>query len=220
MPSLNKARQAAYAVQCASNLRQHGQAYIMYANENKGSLPNVDDKGDPYNVPLDWQANRYYTQTMAKYVGQSGGYDNRGGGPKEFGVTYLNCPMPGEEGFEYSALGVNYDIIIKYCAPYDKGSMKLAKIPAHWFLSADASGQLIYSPLPARWTLAGGMDTDNDGTIDTFSGFTQSWQRYNYCRPARHSGRGNFLFPDGHVDMRTKAQWLNNEGGLWGEVRP
>lgn len=219
LPSLNKARQAAWAVQCASNLRQHGQAYQMYANENKGYLPNLADNGDPY-VALDWQTNRFYTQIMARYVGQPGDYDNRAGGPKEFGVTYLNCPAPTESAFELPALGVNYDVIIKYCAPYDKGSMKLAKVPNNWFLAADASGQTIYSPAPDRWTLAGGIDTDNDGIIDTFSGFTGYWQTYNYARPARHSGRGNFLFPDGHVDMRTKMQWLNNEGGLWGEKKP
>ena len=39
LPSLNKARQAAIRVQCASNLRGIGQAVIMYANQNRGALP-------------------------------------------------------------------------------------------------------------------------------------------------------------------------------------
>jgi prepilin-type N-terminal cleavage/methylation domain-containing protein/prepilin-type processing-associated H-X9-DG protein len=39
LPSLNKARQAANATACLSNLRQSGIALQMYANENKGVLP-------------------------------------------------------------------------------------------------------------------------------------------------------------------------------------
>jgi prepilin-type processing-associated H-X9-DG protein/prepilin-type N-terminal cleavage/methylation domain-containing protein len=39
LPALNKARQAAKTVVCASNLRQVMQGLIMYANDNRGSLP-------------------------------------------------------------------------------------------------------------------------------------------------------------------------------------
>jgi prepilin-type processing-associated H-X9-DG protein/prepilin-type N-terminal cleavage/methylation domain-containing protein len=218
MPSLSKARQAAVFVQCASNLRQHGQAYHMYANEYKGNLPNFADVGDP-NVPLDWQTNRLFTQIMAPYVGVRDTYEARAGGPKEFGINYLNCPAPGNPNYENIAYGVNYDLVIKYCAPYDKGSMKLNQVPQNWFLATDASGQVVYSPHPGRWTLVGGGDSDQDGTIDTFSGFMSAyWRYYNYARPMRHNGRANYLFPDGHVDHRTVDQWLNNEDGIWGEV--
>lgn len=39
LPALNSARQQAYSAQCMSNLRQIGQAALMYAHENKGWLP-------------------------------------------------------------------------------------------------------------------------------------------------------------------------------------
>jgi prepilin-type N-terminal cleavage/methylation domain-containing protein/prepilin-type processing-associated H-X9-DG protein len=39
LPALNKARQAASAVQCASNMRQLGNAISFYVNESNGSLP-------------------------------------------------------------------------------------------------------------------------------------------------------------------------------------
>src|SRR5690606_10473517 len=39
LPSLNKAREKANQVKCGSNLRQIGQAMIMYANDNKGAFP-------------------------------------------------------------------------------------------------------------------------------------------------------------------------------------
>jgi prepilin-type N-terminal cleavage/methylation domain-containing protein/prepilin-type processing-associated H-X9-DG protein len=39
LPSLNRARETANRVKCGSNLRQIGQAMLMYSNENKGSYP-------------------------------------------------------------------------------------------------------------------------------------------------------------------------------------
>ncbi|MBC8109414.1 MAG: hypothetical protein H7Z14_22715 [Anaerolineae bacterium] len=43
LPSLNRARETANRVKCASNERQIGQAMLLYANDNKGSYP--DDLG-------------------------------------------------------------------------------------------------------------------------------------------------------------------------------
>jgi len=39
LPSLNRARETANRIKCASNLRQIGQAIQLYANENKGAYP-------------------------------------------------------------------------------------------------------------------------------------------------------------------------------------
>src|SRR5687767_2651592 len=49
LPSLNKARAQANAVDCSARLRQIGQAMFMYANENKGFLPPGQING-----PLQW----------------------------------------------------------------------------------------------------------------------------------------------------------------------
>lgn len=47
LPSLNKARQTALEVQCASNLRQWGIGFTMYVDANKGCLPyDNDEDGD------------------------------------------------------------------------------------------------------------------------------------------------------------------------------
>jgi prepilin-type processing-associated H-X9-DG protein len=43
LPSLNRARETANRVKCASNERQIGQGLLLYANENKGKYP--DDLG-------------------------------------------------------------------------------------------------------------------------------------------------------------------------------
>src|SRR5205807_6302953 len=39
LPSLNRARETANRIKCASNLRQIGQALLLYAGENKGNYP-------------------------------------------------------------------------------------------------------------------------------------------------------------------------------------
>src|SRR5438034_9112528 len=39
LPAINRARQQAASTQCQSNLRQCGLFLFMYANENKGFLP-------------------------------------------------------------------------------------------------------------------------------------------------------------------------------------
>ena len=39
LPALNKSRETAKRVQCASNMRQIGMACLLYANENKGKYP-------------------------------------------------------------------------------------------------------------------------------------------------------------------------------------
>jgi prepilin-type N-terminal cleavage/methylation domain-containing protein/prepilin-type processing-associated H-X9-DG protein len=49
LPSLNRARETANKVKCASNLRQIGQAILLYANDNNGSYPRtiMDTSGTP-----------------------------------------------------------------------------------------------------------------------------------------------------------------------------
>jgi prepilin-type N-terminal cleavage/methylation domain-containing protein len=39
LPSLNRAREAANQIKCASNLRSIGQGLVLYENDNQGSLP-------------------------------------------------------------------------------------------------------------------------------------------------------------------------------------
>jgi prepilin-type N-terminal cleavage/methylation domain-containing protein len=47
LPSLNRARETANRVKCASNLRQLGQAILMYANENHQQFPRTTQTSVP-----------------------------------------------------------------------------------------------------------------------------------------------------------------------------
>ena len=70
LPSLNRARQAAAAIKCMSNLRQIGQAIILYASDNKnylvpGEVVRPAASGDTGSIPGD-----YWTTILVagKYV--------------------------------------------------------------------------------------------------------------------------------------------------------
>jgi prepilin-type N-terminal cleavage/methylation domain-containing protein/prepilin-type processing-associated H-X9-DG protein len=211
LPSLQKARQSAVTVQCASNLRQHGQAYHQYAGENKGSLPNYIEVGDPL-VAYHPVTNRLYNELMAPFVGVKDSVAAAHNGPKEFGVTFLNCPV-GNTEVETAGYGVNYWMVFRYPGPYDTGSLKLAKVPQNCFLTTDSSAYWIYNPV--GWPIT--QDTDFDGKADSHTAFVSpAVYHYNLARPKRHEGKANYLFPDGHVVVLTKDQWLANENGLWG----
>ena len=48
LPSLSRARAQALQLKCASNLRTLGQVVMMYAHENRGTIPRDYSHGDRY----------------------------------------------------------------------------------------------------------------------------------------------------------------------------
>ena len=82
LPALNRARQQASLVQCSSNLRQIGQALVMYAGDNQGTLPPGywdgtfdSNTGQPTPWPAANWAQYAYVWSLAiqPYVGRGGG---------------------------------------------------------------------------------------------------------------------------------------------------
>jgi len=73
LPALNKARRQSRAVACLSNLRQMGNAWVMYLNDGKGNLP----VGVWHNAPTgssmngtelnEWIWNNFWVGLLAKY---------------------------------------------------------------------------------------------------------------------------------------------------------
>ncbi|HSH96384.1 MAG TPA: prepilin-type N-terminal cleavage/methylation domain-containing protein, partial [Roseimicrobium sp.] len=49
LPSLSKAQEQAKRIKCAAQVRQHCAALIMYANDNKGRLPDYGNKKGDFN---------------------------------------------------------------------------------------------------------------------------------------------------------------------------
>jgi len=201
LPSLNRARAAASAVQCASNLRQLGLAFTMYANANHGSLPPVGYHPDYVDVWADL-VNVYLNRT----AGQQPGRD------------YMRCEqlVRGTADYPASVLhtyGLNYGLVFTYdLVPgkpwYARGTRKLTKLKADYFLAGDSVGAYIYSP--AIWTMA---DTDGDGLGDSGP---IGWQTLYNRFDARHPNKtGNLVYADGHVTPLTATDWMKNTDKVW-----
>jgi prepilin-type N-terminal cleavage/methylation domain-containing protein/prepilin-type processing-associated H-X9-DG protein len=81
LPALGRVRSQAQATVCQANLRQFGQAFIMYADANKGFLPfdgQDGEAGDPIlgvsNAPIStdlrgWDTESLWFNALPKYMG-------------------------------------------------------------------------------------------------------------------------------------------------------
>ena len=197
LPALNRARAAAQATTCAANLRQHGLALLMYANDNKGFLPLANDYGNGL-------AKYWKTNTV------NGGWTG--------GSQFMWCPS---QRFEYAAYSYGVNFLTVFGSPGTWGNPALTvsrnyyKIPQATFITADANSAWI---LPgARWTLT--VDTDYDGVLDSNSVYYSdpAELQYNGFAP-RHSKRGNFLYRDGSVRPTLLKSFVRNEDKIWGTI--
>ena len=203
MPALTKARQSAQAVSCASNLRQFGLAFSMYAQANHGMLPSLG----PDTSVVPWLA------LLHPYLNRSAG--------QEPGRDYMRCEVMLRGTADYPGnilptYGANYCRVISYDLAdgskpwWAPGTKKLTKLKADTFLAADAVGSLVYSP--EVWTF--NSDFDGNGVNDTNASL--GWEaRYNRLDP-RHPGKiANFLFADGHVIGVPSTEWEKNTNNIW-----
>jgi prepilin-type processing-associated H-X9-DG protein/prepilin-type N-terminal cleavage/methylation domain-containing protein len=101
LPSLSSARRSARQVQCASNMRELGNALVMYAGQNKGKFPvNVNDlPGTPSVGNTDYQY--WYDDTViGPFLPKS---VTTGSGA--IGGPIFNCPED-EEGLRCYAMNI------------------------------------------------------------------------------------------------------------------
>jgi len=79
LPSLNRARETANRVKCASNLRQIGQAILLYSNDNKGPYPRGVYVGGAYGTMVQLAngttANTGFTSVYGQAVGAQSATD-------------------------------------------------------------------------------------------------------------------------------------------------
>ncbi len=75
LPALNKARESAKAIQCASQLRQIGQAIQMYANQNHQWLPSLNMKNVYPTMSPAYESEKAYWQRVLITDGELPGYN-------------------------------------------------------------------------------------------------------------------------------------------------
>lgn len=94
LPALNKARESARRVTCASQMRQLGMAMVMYSNENKGWQPlSYDVLDEPRGCPS-------WFQKLIPYLGGKSFTDMNA-------VKYITCPSAGDKNM-FGFTGVSF----------------------------------------------------------------------------------------------------------------
>jgi prepilin-type processing-associated H-X9-DG protein/prepilin-type N-terminal cleavage/methylation domain-containing protein len=225
LPALNRAREAAKTVACASNMRQVMLAIQMYANDNRGYYPGILYKGTVTNLgitnvfSMNWLD---HAQTLGLLLGglrylpnryQASAYMNG-----EFSVRALRCPAdPNTYGKNPSgstpAMCWSYDYRestsgdpigkASFAQPLRQGMKWPApfnNIPQHWILIDDC-GPLNVTYQDAR-NYAGYYI--HDGSDPNYVGL----ENYN-VQSNWHRGGTNVAYMDGHVKFVNNKTMLS-----------
>lgn len=200
LPSLNKAKELAKAVACASNLKSIGLANAVYAEDFDGYIP-------PYGQDIYGSVEKgrpYWYELLGPYAGV-----------KEVGARRESASCPSADDDASYTYGINYWALSNYVnASSLPGSVRLSEIPAGQFIYADAVRSAIYCPRRGCWAL--NYDHDGDGVIDSCSSCPVP---YNSLSP-RHGDAdrelANFFLADGAVEACTMRDWAEDKDGLMG----
>lgn len=207
LPSLNRARETANRVKCGSNLRQIGQALMLYANENNGAFPrgpytsgaavtlnctlsNGNTKNDPFAPPIGandvpfelYQLLRTEDLTGAVFVCPSGNQSVdtfTTGTPK--GNKLSQCDFSAPTNLSYSI-----EVAYPNTGAVNAGFRWNNTLGADMAIAADLNPGL-------------NLATTSDVTQPTTTSATSKTQQGNSTNHQR-AGQ-NVLYADGHVDF-------------------
>jgi prepilin-type N-terminal cleavage/methylation domain-containing protein/prepilin-type processing-associated H-X9-DG protein len=213
LPSLNRARETANRVKCASNLRQIGQAILLYSNENQGNYPRTLFATGYPNVPSDigYNAGTSASTAYTDPFGASQPFVNNVPEAlflllrtEDIGSAVFTCPSTGTIADKFgggtkTALNqidfsnINLNLSYSYANPYPDTSAlgtgyRLAQgIDPTFAVAADIN--------PGTAGSGGG---DNVLGVDTAS----TGQALKAGNSNNHGKDGqNVLFADGHVEF-------------------
>lgn len=199
LPSLNRAREAAQTVTCASQLRQIGQMMSMYVNQEKGWLPPLSDGSGTWEqilietmmgVSKSEQLKQYWQDpaTQAVYI-------------NDMAYKLFYCPTSASNGFRgrnpvsggyYTNYAINGSILPGYLDYM--GKISQIKKATETCLAFDSISYPWYS-VTARSVTANVLYQMQSGSDNTSSGFIHHGEGYR----AAQKGICNVLFIDGHV---------------------
>jgi len=215
LPSLNRARETANRVKCASNLRQIGQAILLYANENKGTYPRT------YYTSLTAPGSCTWGSSPFNGTGTTSSEPFIAGGPaandvsaalylllrtQEIGSEVFTCPSSNAEKWDFG------------------GGSNTALNWSNWNQPLNVVKQLSYSyqnPYPDQTAVAGGFKLNtsitaefavcadinpgtsgnNDNILNVQSTSATSIMKAGNSNNHDEDGQ-NVLYGDGHVEFQ------------------
>jgi prepilin-type N-terminal cleavage/methylation domain-containing protein/prepilin-type processing-associated H-X9-DG protein len=215
LPSLARARESAKNTQCASQLRNLGQALLMYANENRGKLPqHGSDSLWLWDIPFDTR------DAMVK----------KGGTRKT-----LYCPVDPEQDdtslwdgtfggapHNYSVIGYFWIGRRMQTANPSQQSTLLLPLFARGYLDGLRPPRPPLGTAPAVAALYPTKSSDVEVVTDCVIQQNNSWSAmggWNNIHVTSHLRKnqpvgGNILYMDWHVDFRPFKEMKRR--GLWG----
>lgn len=220
LPSLNRARETANRVKCASNLRQVGQAILLYSNENRGAYPRT--YAGTTGIPT-WGSGAACTDPFAPVAAGTRPEDNDVTAAlylllrtQEITSEVFTCPSSNAERWDFGGgantalnwsnwngtTGVSRNLSYSYQMPYPdstaiSGGFKLNNsISAEFAVASD-----INPGSPTGTTLVGGGGGSNDNVFAVTT--TSSAREMKQGNSNNHDEDGqNVLYGDGHVEFQ------------------
>jgi len=234
LPSLNRARETANRVKCASNLRQIGQAIIMYSNDNKGAYPRtcaVTPAGQF--MTCTWGTNPL---GLDPFVGPATNTAGPGGSaagrPDNNDVTaslfmllrtqditseVFTCPSSNAEKDQYGG-GTNAPTSRSNFTEWKKNLSYSYENP---FAGTDAIGRgwKFNNTLGAEYAIAADVNPGVSGTGDPnvlWAVSTSSARDMKKSNSQNHDGDGqNILYGDGHVSWESNPYVGTNRDHIY-----
>ncbi len=211
LPVLSRAREAAKATRCLSNIRQLGAALVMYTNENKGYLPvqygDVSDFAQPtvYDTsnPSGWSCFAFLIHYLE-------GINNT--------APLLACPSAGE--YPWTSWGLP-------SPPSDTNYMVNSAALGRPVTRIRNPSEIIWLQEDRfRWNIAWRRPAYAGGNppqyaawcFDNGSFWGQEYSNHHYVSGALGGkyGGGNLAFVDGHAEFRPNGSLHPRDFGLVG----
>jgi prepilin-type N-terminal cleavage/methylation domain-containing protein/prepilin-type processing-associated H-X9-DG protein len=209
LPSLNRARETANRVKCGSNLRQIGQAILLYSNENKGNYPRTyydpatltpsynchtgtgNSVVDPFKDTT-WKAFKN-DPIMAMFLLIR---------TQDITAEVFVCPSSNDEKDTYgTAAGANAQNKASFSGRKNFSYSITNPYPG---TAAVNSGYRWNSTLGAEFAIAGDINPgDENGYLVSAANENSSQKDMQKANSANHQGAGeNVLYGDGHVEFQ------------------
>ena len=217
LPALNKAKNRAQAASCFGNLKGIGQAFNLYADTYTGWIPKSD--------PLASGVRKFWKNQIAPFAGFKGKtYDDDGKFNTQMNTKVslakglFHCPSNKTKAKQNSYENDSKYNIYSYGMTNTQASVEQypevkdripgktwtnisqlrGKGPSEQLLAGDIHDDGYYSPDASTWYVTQGYMLDIWPNTKTNFFHTST----------RHSGGGNHVWLDGHVDFRKSAQMI------------